>query len=156
MMINCDAILDGFFVGTYPQGRADVDYLCRERAVTAVLNLQTDEDMQVWRLDWSNLSRYYVECRMQLERVPIRDFDPIDLRHNLENAVNVLDRLIRSDHCVYVHCTAGFGRAPAVTIAWLAWCQGWALEEAVRHVKKRRICSPFVEAIQQAAQDRAG
>jgi protein-tyrosine phosphatase len=121
-----------------------------------VLNLQTDEDMQVCGLDWGSLSRYYWQRRMQLERVPIRDFDPVDLRRNLEQAVAVLDHLIRSDHCVYVHCTAGFGRAPAVAIAWLAWCQDRALQEAVHHVKTRRTCAPFVEAIRQATQDRAG
>ncbi len=153
-MINYDAILDDLFVGTHPQDRDDIDHLRSERAVTAVLNLQTEEDMQMWGLDWSNVSRYYVECRMQLERVPIRDFDPIDLRAKLKKAVSALDALVRRNHRVYVHCTAGVGRAPAVAIAWLAWCQGWEMDEAVRHVRQRRACSPFVEAIYLAAGDR--
>jgi protein-tyrosine phosphatase len=91
---------------------------------------------------------------MQLERVPIRDFDPIDLRAKLKKAVSALDALVRRNHRVYVHCTAGVGRAPAVAIAWLAWCQGWEMDEAVRHVRQRRACSPFVEAIYLAARDR--
>ena len=91
---------------------------------------------------------------MDLARVPIVDFDPIDLRKELANGVDALDRLVKQEHCVYIHCTAGIGRAPAVVIAWLAWCRDWQLDEAISFVKQRRVCSPAVEAIREATRDR--
>lgn len=153
-MVDYDAILDELIVGTYPQDGDDVDELRKQCGITAVLNLQTDNDMQAWGLDWAGVSLHYEQCDMELARVPIRDFDPIDLRKKLAGGVGALDRLISGGHRVYVHCTAGIGRAPAVAIAWLAWCRNWRLDEAVGFVKQRRLCSPFVNAIQEATRDR--
>ena len=39
-------ILSGLFIGSHPQTIDDVEQLRRESAITAVLNLQTDEDMR--------------------------------------------------------------------------------------------------------------
>ena len=153
-MIHYNTILDDIFVGTCPQDSDDIDELREVLRITAVLNLQTDSDMQAWGLDWAHVSGHYKACDMDLARVPIVDFDPIDLRKELANGVDALDRLVKQEHCVYIHCTAGIGRAPAVVIAWLAWCQDWQLDEAISFVKQRRVCSPAVEAIREATRDR--
>jgi len=152
-MIHYNAILDDIFVGTYLQDRDDIDELKEVLGITAVLNLQTDSDMQTWGIDWAHVSGYYKQCDMDLTRVPIADFDPIDLRKELANGVNALDTLVAQQHRVYVHCTAGIGRAPAVVIAWLVWCRDWQLDEAISFVKQRRVCSPAVEAIREATRD---
>ncbi|KAL4305003.1 hypothetical protein AHAS_Ahas16G0034800 [Arachis hypogaea] len=53
------------------------------------------------------------------ERVAI-DFDPNSLRNILPKAVSSLEWAIsKGKGRVYVHCTAGLGRAPGVTIAYL-------------------------------------
>ncbi|MDH3673369.1 MAG: dual specificity protein phosphatase family protein [Gammaproteobacteria bacterium] len=153
-MIHYDTILDGIFIGTYPQDGDDIAELREVLGITAILNLQTDSDMQAWGLDWAHVSGYYKQCDIDLARVPIVDFDPIDLRKELANGVDTLDALVERGHCVYVHCTAGIGRAPAVVIAWLAWCRDWQLDEAISFVKQRRVCSPAVEAIREATRDR--
>ena len=153
-MIHYNTILDDIFVGTCPQDSDDIDELREVLRITAVLNLQTDSDMQAWGLNWAHVSGHYKACDMDLARVPIVDFDPIDLRKELANGVDALDRLVKQEHCVYIHCTAGIGRAPAVVIAWLAWCQDWQLDEAISFVKQRRVCSPVVEAIREATRDR--
>ena len=153
-MIHYNTILHDIFVGTCPQDSDDIDELREVPRITAVLNLQTDSDMQAWGLDWAHVSGHYKACDMDLARVPIVDFDPIDLRKELANGVDALDRLVKQEHCVYIHCTAGIGRAPAVVIAWLAWCRDWQLDEAISFVKQRRVCSPAVEAIREATRDR--
>ena len=56
------------------------------------------------------------------------DFDPHSLRNILPQAAAIVhDRLQRGDR-LYVHCTAGLGRAPAVCIAYLYWFQGMTLD----------------------------
>ena len=58
-------------------------------------------------------------------RPSIVDFNPESLRHNLARAVAAvargLERGADRGGRVYVHCTAGLGRAPAVCIAYLYW-----------------------------------
>lgn len=153
-MIHYNTILDDIFVGTYPQDSDDIAELREVLGITAILNLQTDSDMQAWGLDWAHVSGYYKQYDIDLARVPIVDFDPVDLRKELANGVDALDTLVEQGHCVYVHCTAGIGRAPAVVIAWLAWYRDWQLDEAISFVKQRRVCSPAVEAIREATRDR--
>ncbi|MFQ5993544.1 MAG: dual specificity protein phosphatase family protein [Acidiferrobacterales bacterium] len=154
MTIDYDPILDDVLVGTYPRDGDDVAYLRNAHAISAVLNLQTDDDMQYWGLDWLHVASHYRQNRIEVARVPIRDFDPVDLREKLEDAVHALDTLLQHGHRVYVHCTAGVGRSPATVIAWLAWRRGWDLGDAVRHVMKQRVCAPFVDAIRLAEEDR--
>lgn len=54
-----------------------------------------------------------------------RDFDPESLRSILPEAVSLLEWAIEEGKGrVYVHCTAGLGRAPAAAIAYMFWFQG--------------------------------
>ena len=45
---------------------------------------------------------------------------------------------------MYVHCTAGLGRAPAVCIAYLFWWCGMDLDEAYAYLTNIRPCGPKV------------
>lgn len=55
---------------------------------------------------------------------------------------------------VYVHCTAGLGRAPAVCIAWLYWYGPYlSLGEAYKHLTDIRPCGPNRDAIRGATYD---
>jgi len=148
--MNWDEILAELIVGSCPHDAADVDSLADKLGVTAVLCLQTDEDFDNWGIDWSEVRDRYRERGIELARVPIRDFDEVDLRCKLPEAVDVLDRLLRAGHKVYLHCTAGSGRSPSVAIAYLHRVRGMPLEEALQFVQQRRPCSPNVDAIRDA------
>ncbi len=39
---------------------------------------------------------------------------------------------------MYVHCTAGMGRAPAVVCVYMVWKEGYELAQALAHVKDRK------------------
>ncbi|PNH09919.1 Phosphoglucan phosphatase LSF2, chloroplastic [Tetrabaena socialis] len=54
---------------------------------------------------------------------------------------------------VYVHCTAGLGRAPAVCIAYMYWFGGMQLDEAYEFLTKIRPCGPKRDAIRGATYD---
>lgn len=143
-------ILPKLFVGSHPASAGDIEILRREAGITAVLNLQTDDDMRHFKLDWNSLASRYSSCGIHLRRVPVRDFDPLDLKEKLPSCVSALKGLMDSAHTVYLHCSAGAGRSPTVAVAYLSWCCGWDLEAALDHVRQCRPCLPNVEAIRLA------
>lgn len=145
-------MLPELFVGSYPQGIGEIDRLKRETGVTAVLSLQTDDDLRHLNVDWDELTAYYAACEIELRRIPIRDGDPVDLQVNLPESVKLLDELMSAGHTVYVHCTAGSGRAPSVVVAYLVWHRNWDLDEAATYVKQRRVCSPNIDAVRRAVE----
>jgi len=148
-------VLPRLFVGSCPASSEDLDHLKTDYGVTAILNLQTDQDFDYCDLDFNRLEIHCRELGIILRRIPIRDFDGADLRRNLANSVQALDELLREGHTVYAHCNVGAGRSPSVVIAYLHWKQHWNLDDAVEYVTKCRSCSPNIEAILLAGDDRS-
>ena len=153
-MMDPSRVLSNLLVGSYPSGPEDIDRLKRDFGVTAVLSVQTDDDMASWGVNWYRLEPYYREAGIEARRVPVRDFDPDDLRRKLPKCVEVLDELLRLGHSVYVHCNMGVNRSPSIVIAYLHWVQGWELEKATAHVLKCRSCDPYLDVIRLASEDR--
>ena len=145
-------ILENLYLGSFPKTPEDVDTL-KAANITAVLNLQTTGDEAHWNIDWQALENHYQSLTIEVRRVPVRDFDPVDLQEKLPACVRELDDLFATGHTVYLHCTAGSGRAPTAAIAYLMWNRGWSLAEAATHVQQRRPCFPNVRAIQLAPRD---
>ena len=56
------------------------------------------------------------------------DFDPHSLRNILPQAAAIVHKRLEHGDRLYVHCTAGLGRAPAVCIAYLYWFKGLTLD----------------------------
>jgi len=142
-------ILSGLFVGSHPRAIGDVERLRRESAITAVLNLQTDEDMDSVKLDWRLLEAHYRACSIDLLRLPVKE-EQIELREKLPGCVRTLSALIAGGRTVYLHCTEGIGRSPTVAIGYLHWSLGWGFDAAVSHVKHARQCSPHLAALRLA------
>ena len=140
-------ILPALFLGSHPRSADDIDRLREEAAITAVLNLQTDEDIRSLNLAWEMLQAHYGACHIDLWQVPVRDFDATELCSKLPECVRTLDELLTVGHSVYLHCTAGTGRSPTVAVAYLYRCRDWKLDEASAYVTDRRPCSPNLEAI---------
>ena len=153
--MNPDQVLPQVVVGACPETAADIDQLQEEFAVSAVLNLQTDGDLDYLNIAWPGLEDHYRRSAIELRRVPVRDFDRDDLRENLPECVRVLGELMDDGHIVYVHCTAGLGRSPSVVAAYLHWVEKWDLGEAVAHVNRCHPASPDTQAIRLAGEDLA-
>jgi len=143
-------VLPQLFLGSRPEIPADIDRLRFGSGITAVLNLQTDDDMRAVNLVWQPLENHYRTSGIQLCRVPVLDFDPVNLREKLPECVRALEHLVSASHLVYLHCTLGATRSPTVAVAYLHWCQGWTLDQAVIHVRGQWQCSPNIEAVQLA------
>lgn len=157
-VVNFNIMTTEIAVGSYPASVPEIAKLKEALGVTAVLNLQTEEDMAYLKLDWEAMQAHYDRHGIEVRRVPVRDFDPVDLQRKLAACVNALSELIGSGHKVYVHCTAGCGRSASVVVAYLHWQCGWDLDEAAAFVRQRRPSVPNLEAIRLSAQNqgRAG
>jgi len=153
--MDIDQVLPQVYVGSCPISTGEIELLGRQFRVTAVLNVQTDEDMTYWGIDWDELSGGYRASGMEVRRVPVRDFDPEDLRRRLPDCVRALDELVRAGHIVYVHCSAGKNRSPSTVVAYLHWVVGWDFDAAAAHVTAHRRCEPYFESIRAATEDRA-
>jgi protein-tyrosine phosphatase len=153
--MDVSQIFPNLFVGSFPGSVRDIERLARNFRVTAVLSLQSDDDLAYLGLDWQRMAAWYGQSGIAVRRVPIWDFDRRDLRKQLPLCVAALDELLRAGHTVYVHCNMGINRSPSAVIAYLCWIQGRDLEQAVDHVMRCRPCDPYVEVIRLAGQDRA-
>jgi protein-tyrosine phosphatase len=145
-----DDVPPNMIIGPYPQNAADVDSLA-DGGATAVFNVQTDEDFVHRGIKWPILAARYADRNILVVRFPIRDFDPSSLCDRIHDAAHQVHNLIEQGHTVYIHCTAGMGRAPAVAVAYLCWVRGYSLEDAVAHVKKHRpVAVPNVNVLRRA------
>jgi len=147
------AISPKLVLGSCPESGSDVELLKSGLGVTAVLNLQTDDDMRFLEIDWSAINRQYVHSKVQLRRIPIIDFDRVDLLDQLPRCISALHSLMRTGNTTYVHCTAGVNRAPTTIVAYLYWFSNWELLDAAKHVKSLRVCSPDTEIIERASKN---
>ena len=149
-MIDYNRIQPWLLVGAFLESAHEVEVLQRREGVTAVLNLQTEEDFEEVRFFDEHPEVLYADTGVKVCRVPVRDFDDSHLQQRLPDCVAALRGLIDRGHTVYLHCTAGVNRSPTVAIAYLHWCLGWELDAAVEYVEERRDCSPKVDAIRRA------
>ncbi len=116
--------------------------------MTAVVSLQDDADLASKGLRLAALDRAYRERGLAFHRIPVPDGDAEHLAARLADIVALLERLIAGGGRVYLHCNAGFNRAPTVAIAYLHMCEGLSLEAARDDVKGRRHCVPYMRALE--------
>ncbi|CAM6003270.1 unnamed protein product [Sphagnum balticum] len=149
-----NSIADNLIVGSCPKTKDDISKLSTDEHVTAILNLQRDQDFGAHNVDIGSIKAECGTLGISYDQVPIIDGCPPDLRKNLPRAVGVLDKLIKDDRKVYLHCTAGVGRSPSVAVAYYYWIEGKNLNAAYAFVKSRRpVSHPNTGAIQNATDD---
>ncbi|KAH6805520.1 dual specificity protein phosphatase family protein [Perilla frutescens var. frutescens] len=154
--MNYTLITEDLIVGSQPQKVEDIDHLKEEENVGYILNLQQDKDVEYWGIDLQSIIKRCKELGIRHMRRPARDFDPDSLRNGLPKAVSSLEWAISEGNGrVYVHCTAGLGRAPAVAIAYMFWFFNMDLDAAYKTLTSKRPCGPNRRAIRGATYDLA-
>jgi atypical dual specificity phosphatase len=141
-------ITDHLLVGEYPRAH-DIGWLGREHRVTAIHNLQDDEDLRINALDIAALREVSARHRIKYVRTPIQDGSADDMADRLRAALNDLAVLVAANERVYLHCNAGLNRAPTLAIAYLRAHGEMSLDEALAHVKRRRSCGPFMTILEE-------
>ena len=150
--INFDKIGDfRLFIGPYPQSSSDIETLARA-GITAVVNVQSRKDFTYRRINWPALQHVYAGFNIDAVHIPITDFDRVDLVAKLPYAAQVMDELYGNDKGIYVHCTAGMGRAPAVVAYYLVKFHNFTVEAAIKLIRDHRtVAVPNEAAIREAA-----
>jgi protein-tyrosine phosphatase len=139
-------------IGSCPMTAGDIAHL-KDVGITAVLNLQTDEDIEHRDIDWPGMEAAYREFGMLVCRFPIEDFSPGDMRQKLRPCVRILAGLIEAGHTVYLHCNAGINRSPTVAVAYLHWVENRDLQEAHAYITRCRPCDPYMQEVRLAAEE---
>ena len=144
--LNWDDICPGIVVGSCPRSEDDVDVLAAESGATAILCLQCDMCFEALKIPWQRIRRRAGEKGLVMTRVAIRDFDHDDQARMLPEAVRQLGALIKMNHTVYVHCTAGINRATLTVLGYLTFVKGMDLEDAHELIVSRRsVAHPYID-----------
>jgi len=144
---SVSVIRPALLVGEYPSA-ADAVWLRDEHGVTAVVSLQDDADLASKGLVLGDLERAYAAAGMAFHRIPVPDGDNDHLAARLGDIVGLLVTLAEQGARVYLHCNAGFNRAPTAAIAYLCAREGLTLAAARAAVKSCRHCVPYMGVLE--------
>jgi hypothetical protein len=136
--LNWNQIRSDLVIGSCPMTAQDLTRIRDRTGVDGVLCVQSDECLAHFGIDYSEHLRHSERIGLDMRRVPMRDFDVADQRRHLANAVRVLGQLLSAGRRVYVHCTAGLGRAPLVVVGRLTLVEMMPEADAFALVKARR------------------
>ncbi len=136
-MINFSRIEENLFVGSAPHGEIDAKRLSQMK-ITAVISLQSDDDLKMHRIDWTSLQSAYEAYDIFAQRFAIVDFSESDLGDKLPKPVQSLNHLLAIGHRVYVHCNAGICRAPATVLTYLCHFRGMEPQTALDYLRQQR------------------
>jgi len=148
--LKIDMITSEIYIGSYPQTIKDIDQL-KAQGITAILNLQTMQDLERYCVDWPRIKSYCQAINMIIEHFPIIDMDPADLKFKCKDAVQILHKLLHQGKRVYVHCTAGRNRSTHIVINYLWTYEKYDLEDAITLVQSKRGKFKIVNEIFQRA-----
>jgi len=140
-------VLPSLLVGEYlvPD---DALWLRSTLGVTTVVSLQDDADLASKNLAEPELEAAYRDRGIGFHRIPVPDGDTAILTARLDGLVALLRELIDGGERVYLHCNAGYNRAPTVAIAYLHVATGLPLPAARDFLKERRQCVPYMTVLE--------
>jgi len=149
-MINFNLVEPKIYVGSAPLDSDDIERL-QQMGVTAVISLQSDDDLISRKINWNEFQRLYQSHDILVKRFPINDFDEKDLSVKVVEPIKALNELLERGSHVYVHCNAGICRAPSVVLGYLCQYQSMDIESGLRRIRAARsVANPFLGAIEKA------
>lgn len=134
-------------VGEYPMP-ADARWLAETHGVTAVVSLQDDADLATKGIDLAALEAAYREAGLAFQRFPVPDGAEDHLVARLAAVVAHIGRVVDGGGRVYLHCNAGYNRAPTVAIAFLTAHEGLSPDAARAAMRGCRACVPYMRAVE--------
>jgi protein-tyrosine phosphatase len=140
-------ISPSLLIGEFPRPE-DIPWLKSEFGVTAIHNLQDDEDLALHGLRERELAAACAKHGIEFVRTQVQDGSADAMAERLTPIIAALRDLIAKGQRVYLHCNAGLNRAPTLAIAYLRAHGEMSLDEACGHVKGRRACGPFMTILE--------
>lgn len=146
-MINFDPVQANIYVGSAPNAQEDIAQL-KQLKVSALICLQSDEDLLRRNIDWQELQQWYKAADIATRRFSIEDFNEEDLAKSVGPAIAALDEFIKAGKSVYVHCNSGIFRAPTAVLGYLCAIEGMTIDTAIQQLRiARPVVSPSKEAV---------
>ena len=130
-LLEYSRVTDSLYVG--PQHRTNGKRTLQQAGITHIVNMRSefDDAAHALTLEEGGASGY---CHL-----PTADDDPISPEH-LARGIAFIGGAINDGGKVYVHCTAGVGRAPSMAAAYLI-SAGYHMDEALSLIQEVR---PFI------------
>ena len=149
MILDCNEIIaNRLWVGRYI--RPEDVKLLRKMGISAVVNLQSEEDFVNYSIPFNKLLKAYTQAEIELRHIPILDFNEEALAANLVQGVKEIEEALTPRWAkIYLHCTAGINRGPTLAAAYLIKAQGLSAREAYDFVAAQRHCSPSLGILEQ-------
>ena len=110
----------GIFTGPYPVLEEDTMML-KDLGITAILNLQTTQDIQNRGYSWSKMTQIYLSKGIKNAiHLPVDDSVEKEFKIKIFTAAQYLhDMVNKKGHRVYIHCSSGISRAPSAILTYL-------------------------------------
>jgi protein-tyrosine phosphatase len=125
-------VTESIYVG--PQHRINGKRALEHAGITHIINMRSEFDDELYGLTLGDVhSDNY--CYL-----PTIDDDPISAEH-IERGIAFISSAIESGGKVYIHCSAGVGRAPSMAAAFLI-SRGYSTAEAFGLIRQTR---PFIK-----------
>lgn len=122
---NFSWVIEGMLAGSgMPTSREEMDWV-RENGIKAVLTL-TEESLPE---QWLNNIDYL--------HVPTVNGSSPDIE-NIEKAVDFVDKNLKNNKSVMVHCAAGKGRTGTILVAYMMKFRGMNVKGAIEEVRSLR------------------
>ena len=130
-LLEYSRITDSLYVG--PQYREGGKRALLRAGITHVVNMRSefDDDAHGLTLSYDNSAGY---CYL-----PTIDDEPIAPAH-ISKGIAFIDKAVKEGGRVYIHCSAGVGRAPSMAAAYLI-SKGYGTEDALALISRAR---PFI------------
>ena len=125
-------VTDSIYVG--PQHRSNGKRALKQAGITHIINMRSEFDDESYGLTLGDV-RSDNYCYL-----PTVDDNPISAEH-IEKGIAYIDSAIEGGGKVYIHCSAGVGRAPSMAAAFLI-SRGYSAEEALGLIRQAR---PFIK-----------
>lgn len=121
----------------------------RRMGISAVVNLQTDEDLHHCGVSPDTLAVAYQKAGIELRRLPITDFNMEELDRWLPEVVTQVAEVLANPAAkLYLHCTVGVNRSPTAAAGYLIKLLGISAQDACSYLVSRRDCHPTLEILE--------
>ena len=130
-LLQYSRVTDVLYVG--PQFRENGKTTLARAGITHIVNMRSEFDDAKHGLTKGRCGTYHY-CHL-----PTIDDEPISSAH-ISRGIQFIDSAIDSDGKVYIHCSAGVGRAPSMAAAYLI-SKGYCANDALDLIRRVR---PFI------------
>ena len=126
--IECSNILENIYISGYHPS-SDYDFLMQNN-FTHILNSAGSS---------RNFTPKFYD-KIEYLVLDIKDEPGFNLIYSIYSAIDFIEKSIKSEGKILIHCFEGVSRAPALLASYLMWKYKYSREKAVSLIKEKRNC----------------